>query len=161
MLMVHGYLLKGKNFWARLMIGGPAGAMFSVSDSEWMEGANFIQWFKQMFLLAVRGATVEKPVILFFNGHHLHLTIELIKTARDNNVYMICLPPYCTHVMEPLDVSVYGAVKTAWRKVLKEHQLATCAAVVTKEDFPALLLRLWELSFKPEHLKNGFVKCGL
>ena len=114
-----------------------------------------------MFLPAVRGVTVEKPVILFFDGHHSHLTIELIKTARENNVHMICFPPHCTHVMQPLDVSVYGAVKTAWRKVLKEHQLATCAAVVTKEDFPALLLRLWELSFKPEHLKNGFVKCGL
>ena len=152
---------KGKNLWARWMVGGPAGAMFSVSDSGWMEGANFIQWFKQMFLPAVRGLTVEKPVILFFDGHHSHLTIELIKTARDNNVHMICFPPHCTHVMQPLDVSVYSAVKTAWRKVLKEHQLTTCAAVVTKEDFPALLLRLWELSFKPEHLKNGFIKCGL
>ena len=97
----------------------------------------------------------------FFDGHHSHLTIESIKTARDNNIHMICFPPHCKHVMQPLDVFVYSAVKTAWRKVLKEHQLTTCAAVVTKENFPALLLRLRELSFKPEHLKNGFIECGL
>ena len=56
---------KGKNLWARWMVGGPAGAMFSVLNSGWMEGANFIQWFKQMILPAVPGLTVEKPVILF------------------------------------------------------------------------------------------------
>ena len=53
---------KGKNLWARWMVDGPAGAMFSVLDSGWMEGANFIQW---MFLPAVRCLTVEKPVVLF------------------------------------------------------------------------------------------------
>ena len=63
--------------------------------------------------------------------------------------------------MQPLDVSVFGPLKSCWRKVLKEHQLATCAAIVTKEDFPMLLSRLWDLSFLPQHLRSGFSKCGL
>ena len=30
---------KGKNLWSRWMKGGPAGCMYSVSDSGWMEAA--------------------------------------------------------------------------------------------------------------------------
>ena len=44
---------------------------------------------------------------------------------------------------------------------MKDHQLATCAANVTKEDFLTLLSNLWAISFLPHHLISGFVKCGL
>ena len=67
-------LYEGKNLWSRWMQGGPAG---SVSDSGWMESANFIQWFEKMFLTAVKHLTETAPVILFFDGHHSHLSIKL------------------------------------------------------------------------------------
>ena len=54
-----------------------------------------------------------------------------------------------------------GLIKAAWNKLLKEHQITTCAAAVTKEDFPSLVAKLWDCSFKPEHLKSGFWKTGL
>ena len=41
--------------------------------------------------------------------------------------------------------------------MLKEHQLATCAATVTK-DF---LATLWEQSPMEKHLISGFHRCGL
>ena len=149
---------KGKNLWARWMNGGPAGAMYSVSNSGWMEGNNFLEWFTKLFIPAVQNLTTKHHVVLFFDGHHSHLTLDLIESARQSKVHLICFPPHCT---QPLDVSVFAPVKTSWRKILKEHQLSTCAAVVTKEDFPMLLLRLWEVAFLPQHLKSGFIKCGL
>ena len=59
-------LYKGKNLWGRWMQGGPAGCMYSVSDSGWMEASNFLQWFEKMFLPSVRHLTSTAPVILFF-----------------------------------------------------------------------------------------------
>ena len=64
--------------------------MYSVSDSGWMESANFLQWFEKMFVPAVRHIT---PIILFFDGHHSHLTLRLIEVARSNNIHLICFPP--------------------------------------------------------------------
>ena len=57
---------KGKNLWSRWMQGGPAACMFSVSDSGWMEAANFLQWFERVFLPAVKHLISKLPVILFF-----------------------------------------------------------------------------------------------
>ena len=152
---------KGKNLWHRWIEGGPSGSVFSVSDSGWMEHANFMQWFEKLFLPAVKHLTSKFPVILFFDGHHSHMSLELIEMARTNNIHLVCFPPHCTHILQPLDVSVFGPLKTSWKSVLKMHQLETCAAVVTKEDFPMLLKRLLDKSFLPQHLISGFIKCGL
>lgn len=143
------------------MQGGPAGSLFSVSDSGWMEAANFKQWFEKMFVPAVKHLTASFPVVLIFDGHHSHISIELIDIARRSNVHLLCLPPHSTHLLQPLDVGVFGPVKATWKKLLKEHQIETCAGTVTKEDFPSLIKRLWEQSFLSAHLRSGFQKTGL
>ena len=60
---------KGKNLWARWMQGGPAASMYTMSESGWMEGDNFLQWFQKMFLPSVKSLTMKYPVVLFFDGH--------------------------------------------------------------------------------------------
>ena len=114
-----------------------------------------------VFLPAVKHYFSKLPVVLFFDGHHSHMSLKLIEVARSNNMHLICFPPHCTHILQPLDVAVFEPLKATWQKVLKEHQLKTCAANVTKEDFPSLLANLWKDSFLSQHLNNGFSKSGL
>ena len=152
---------KGKNLWARWMKNGPAGCLYSVSDSGWMESANFLQWFTKLFIFAVRPMTETMPVVLFFDGHNSHISLKLIETARSNNVHLVCFPPHVTHLIQPLDVGVFAPVKHQWAKTLKSYQIESRASTVTKEDFPGLLAELYEKSFCPEHFKSGFRRCGL
>ena len=74
---------------------------------------------------------------------------------------MNCVPSHTMHALQPLDVGVYGPLKSRWGKILKEYKMETCAAVVDKTEFPGLLKRLWEESFEAKHLKAGFRKAGL
>ena len=149
---------KAKHLWSRWTKGGPNGVMYSVSDSGWMESANFLQWFEKMFVPAVRHIT---PIILFFDGHHSHLTLRLIEVARSNNIHLICFPPHVTHILQPLDVGVFGPLKSSWRTVLKKYQIETGAANVTKQDFPPLIAQLFGISFRKDHIKGGFKKSGI
>ena len=89
------------------------------------------------------------------------MSIRLVELARSSNVHLFCLPPHTTHLLQPLDVGVFGPVKNAWRIVLKEHQIATCASTVTKQEFPYLLAKLWDRSFLPQHFTSGFRRTGL
>ncbi len=113
--------------------GGLAGAIYGVSKHGWMEeGSKFYEWFKKQFVPSVAPLLRTGPIVLFVDGHHSHLGLELIR---------ICFPPHLrryrlTHILLPLDVEVYGPVKTTWKPILKEHKLSTCAQNVTKEDFP-------------------------
>jgi len=114
-----------------------------------------------MLVPATKHLSKDLPSTLFFDGHHSHISLSLIELARANKVHLICFPPHCTHILQPLDVSVFSSLKSSWKKVLKEHQIASCAATVMKEDFPALLAKLWDNSFLPQHLVNGFAKYGI
>ena len=57
---------KGKNHWARWMKNGPAGCLYSVSDSGWMEGSNLFRWFIKMFVPAVNSMAATALVVLFY-----------------------------------------------------------------------------------------------
>ena len=125
-----------------------------------MDPANFLSWFLKLFLPAVSHLTKTGPVLLFFDGHYSHISLELIRAARQNNVHLLCLPPNTTHILQPLDVGVFSPLKTSWRKILKLYRLQTKGQKATKETFPSLITQLWE-SFKPEHCKGGFRGAGL
>ena len=44
-----------------------------------MESANFLHWFEKLFLPSVQHLTSTAPVILFFDGHHSHMSIRLVE----------------------------------------------------------------------------------
>ena len=136
--------------------------MYEVSESGWMEKENYESWFEKMFLPAVKHLTESGPVVLFFDGHHSHISIRLIELSRSKNVHLVLLPSNTTHVLQPLDVGVYGPIKQAWKtSILAQYKMKTRAANIDKEDFPKLVAQLWDISFKPKNLKGGFRETDL
>ncbi|XP_065920314.1 uncharacterized protein [Dysidea avara] len=73
---------KAKHMYDTWKQGGPPGAAYSVSSSGWMEGANFLCWLTKIFLKEVELLLQNGPVILFVDGHHSHINLELINVAR-------------------------------------------------------------------------------
>ena len=152
-------LYKSKHLYDTWCIGGPKNTVYSTSPSGWMEAQQFIQWFKSVFLVHTAKNPGEK--VLFFDGHFSHVSIELIKLAMDNNVKLICLPPHSSHILQPLDVGVYGHVKKEWRKILKDHYGVTSQQNVDKIFFPKLLNKLFAVGFRASDAILGFCKTGL
>ena len=146
---------KAKHLYTSWTHHGPPGALYSTSPSGWMEKDNFLSWMKKLFI--PRSGTV----VLFFDGHHSHLSVELIATCKENNIWLYCLPPNTTHVLQPLDVGVFGPTKAAWKSIMKTYKVQTRAACVSKEVFPCLLNTLCSKAFKPSHFQSAFRECGL
>ena len=140
--------------------GGQSDRYFNVSESGWMEQPHFLQWYKKLFLPAASSTLETGPVILFMDGHASHINLELIRLARDHGVFLFCLPSHTTHALQPLDVGVYGPLKSRWEKILKEYKMEMCSSC-RKKEFPCLLKRLWEKLFEAIRLKAGFRKAGL
>jgi len=76
-------------------------------------------------------------------------------------VVILCLPPNTTHLIQPLDISVFAPIKTAWKAILKQYKLETRGQRVSKEVFPSLIKKLWDAAFKPDHCKGGFRRAGI
>ena len=49
----------------------------------------------------------KHPVLLLFNCHASHRSEAWEQYAAEHNVILHCFPPHLTHIMQPLDVSVF------------------------------------------------------
>ena len=73
------------------------------------------------------------------------------------------MPPHTSHVLQPLDVGVYGPVKAAWKilKILITFYIKSGFKIVDKLNFAPLMNILHKVSFIPEHAVAAFRKTGL
>ena len=149
---------KGLNLYGSWCENGPEGTQYSHSPSGWMADTIFENWFKDTFIPFV--SNLEKPVILMFDGHGSHLTYNTVKSAIDNMIIIICIPPSTSHALQPLDVGVFFPLKGRWRKILLRFYRESRMQSVEKGSFPSLLKQLWE-TVSSTHLINGFRKAGL
>ena len=83
-----------------LRVGEVPDTYYNVSDSGWMNGAIFEDWFENHFLFH---APAARPLILLLDGHSSHYNINAIKLATAARVIILCLPPNTTHMLQPLD----------------------------------------------------------
>lgn len=158
------YVVRAETIDSGWTVGGPPSTLYSVSSSGWMETPHIQEWFNKLFLPAVENLVKSGPVILFLdghNGHNSHTALQLIGMARAKKITIYCLPPHTTHLLQPLDVAVFGPLKCVWRKSVREHKLATNATQISKHVFPSVLSRLYSESVLPEHLVSGFRVTGI
>lgn len=77
-----------------------------------------------------------------------HLTPEVIKKCKENDIYFVCLLPNSTHLTQPLDVALFHPMKMAWRKILGEWKGTTSGLknpILQKQSFPGLLKKLLDV----------------
>ena len=87
-----------------LMDQAPPGAIVEAHKSGWMQSDIFVKWFKHFCQCC--NPTADKPVLLILDGHKTHTqNLEFINMARERSVVVLCLPPHCSHRLQPLDVA--------------------------------------------------------
>ena len=73
----------------------------------------YLTWFKEQFL---KFALAERPLLLLFDGLKVHVTIELIRAAKESQILLYCLSAHSSHFLQPLDLSVFGLLKSEWKR---------------------------------------------
>ena len=87
--------------------------------------------------------------------------MPLVETAQEQGIILYSFPRHTTHLLQPLDVGLYGPLKQLWSQVLKGFKLVTMGAKVDKEVFPKLIAQMWPRVLPPEYLTGGFRAAGL
>lgn len=145
--------------------GGPEGATYAASKSGWFDMEKFNVWFKQVFIKWLARLPKEDIKVIIGDNLAAHLSPYVTQLCQQHNVRFCFLPENSTHLLQPLDVSVFAPMKRKWREVLtawKEDCFKNNKnfATVPKSEFPALLAALMEKDYS-ESIRSGFDACGL
>ena len=115
------FIFKGKRYNPDLMKGASTGARGVMSESGWSNGDIFQQYLQDHFLPHVKGQTQDEPVLLIYDGHASHISSKLIEWAKGNNIILFVLPAHTSHLLQPLDVAIFGPFKSYY--TLNVHYL--------------------------------------
>ncbi|XP_025195696.1 tigger transposable element-derived protein 6-like [Melanaphis sacchari] len=145
---------------AELQDGAPPGTIFHCHPSGWMQLDIFTEWF-QHFINHAK-PTAEDPVLLILDGHMTHTrNLKFIDLARKNHTTVVCLPPHCSHKLQPLDVSFMGPLNTFYVQAIEKFLRNNPGRVVSQFQVSKLFGEAYIKAATQMTAINGFRKCGI
>ena len=118
-----------------------------------------IYWLKHF--IKYIGAGPDKPwKMLLLDGHITHKNSDFVILAHKNHIKPFEYPSHLTHVLQPLDVSVFRPWKHYHNKAI-HHALRNLDFKYTITSFFRDLSSIREQTFKEFTMKNAFRESGM
>ncbi|XP_038150439.1 uncharacterized protein si:rp71-1d10.8 [Cyprinodon tularosa] len=140
---------------------GPPNALYGWSESGYINSELFKKWFLKHFLFQ---APKERPLLLIFDGHKWPVSLEVVESARKEGVVLLCLPPHCSHILQPLDTGLFAVLKQHFALLTGNGAAAEGHFAITKKEFSGVFNRTYQLATSEEGVRivrEGFRKCGV
>lgn len=128
------------------------GALVKLSPKGWISAEIFLEWF-QFFIQTI---PENRPVLLLMDSHSSHVTPEVIRLAKQNQIYLFTFPAHTTHLLQPLDVGIYRSLKAAWSKTLNSYMLQHPNDKPNRYNFHSIFNEPYLNSFNISNIRNSF-----
>ncbi|CAK1602061.1 unnamed protein product [Parnassius mnemosyne] len=148
-----------KKMQPRLLDGAPPGTQGTCTPSGWTSGEVFLDWM-HFFVEHVR-PSADKKVLLLLDNHESHKYYPALEYASKNSVIILSLAPHTTHKMQPMDVAVYGPLKTYFEREINTFQKAHPGRIVNQYDVARLLSPAFLKSAVAINAVHGFERPGI
>lgn len=103
-----------------------------------MTGQVFFGYIGNTFIPWLKSHSIKFPVLLLTDGHRSHLTLNVCRLCEANDIILYSLLPNATHIIQPLDVSVFRALKSGWKVTVDNWKEKSDNRVLTRAKFPQL-----------------------
>ncbi|XP_074527878.1 uncharacterized protein LOC141791371 [Halichoeres trimaculatus] len=140
---------------------GPPDALYGWSDSGCINSELFKKWFLKHFLPR---APKERPLLLIFDGHKSPVNLEVVEAARKEDVILLCLPPHCSHILQPLDAGLFVLLKQRFAALIGNGCATDSHFAVSKKEFSGVFKATYQVLEEEDGVrtvKEGFRKCGI
>lgn len=118
-------------------------------------------WLQLQPVEQTKSQSSESKVILILDGHSSHKNLEALKFAKANGVLLLCLPPHCTHWMQPLDVSFFGPLDAYYNREMSTWLKAHPGRTVGLHQVAGIFGRAYGSAAWVGNIMSGFEKTGI
>lgn len=152
-------IFKGVNLQQIWQENMPAGSVIKMRrESAYICEDLFMDWFLTHFI-------PRKPAgkcLLILDGHGSHMnSYEMLETAVQNDVILLCLPSHTTHFLQPLDRAFFKPLKTYFKSACDEFIRANPRKKIERRHFGALLATAWTRAATTQTGASGFSATGI
>jgi hypothetical protein len=137
----------------------PAGWKFITSKKGWTSDLIRFEWLKAHFQPFISKLTNLRH-LLVINGHSSHVTARFIAYYITSKIDLSLLPLYSSHKIQPLNLSVFGPLKTALN--LEVDRIFQHSAMrLPRVEWTSAYIKVRARCFRPSFIESGFRKAGI
>lgn len=151
-------IFKGQRLNKGLVTNAPSGTLFATSKSSFIDRELFEHWFKHHFMKYLPSL---RPVLLIMDGHTSHISLEILKLAKENEIEVLCLPPHTTNELQPLDKCLFKPLKTEYNKACMQFMKENPGQVITRYDFCGLFTSAYRKVCTMINAASAFRSTGI
>ena len=153
------FLLPGERVPADILEGVDVPtASVTTTKKGFMDSNAFEKWLR-FFSRSI--ADVPRAVVLMFDGYSSHYSEEIIAAATELQIIVLCLPANATHLIQPLDVAVFGPFKTILKERIQKHLIDTSESNMSKKTAVRLACSAWAEGVSESNITSGFEASGI
>ena len=79
------------------------------------------------------------------DGHTSHVTWQFFDYCLEHNIIPLCLPPHSTHLLQPLDVGLFGPLQKHYGSVLDEWLSESNLGIHKGTFYPYVYILIYKL----------------
>jgi hypothetical protein len=137
----------------------PAGWKFITSKKGWTSDLIGFEWLKSHFQPFVSKSANSRH-LLIIDGHSSHVTARFIAYCITSKIDLFLLPPHSSHKTQPLDLSIFGPLKTALNlEVDRIFRHSTMRLL--RVEWTSAYIKARARCFRPSSIESGFRKAGI
>lgn len=94
------------------------------------------------------------------DGHTAHINIAVSEFCMEHGIILYCFPAHASHILQPLDISVFGPLKKEWNRQIESFR-AEFNVPMSRLHFFRVFDRAWKNASSEKNAKSGFRVTGL
>jgi hypothetical protein len=106
----------------------------AVSEKGWTSNEIGLYWLEHVFNKHTKSRTVGTYRLLILDGHGSHATPEFDQYCLDQKIIVLCMPAHSSHLLQPLDVGCFAALKRSYGGLVKT-KMRLGVNHIDKQDF--------------------------
>lgn len=133
---------------------------FSANTKGWTSNLHGLEWLKRVFEPATRTKADGQHRLLICDGHDSHISGSFIAHCLQNRIILLILPPHTSHLLQPLDVAIFGPLKKRLTAALSHLNQAQLVRIQKFEWLEAYIQARTEV-FDHFHIEAAWRGAGL
>ena len=136
------------------------GWTFTSTEKGWTSNYHGLEWLTLVFDAKTRDRANGQTRLLICDGHGSHVTGGFLTYCMKNDIQLIVLPPHSSHILQPLDVAIFGPLKKALTRAMQPYHYAQVRRI-QKNEWIQAYAQARRASLTEENIRSGWRGAGL
>ena len=133
---------------------------FSANSKGWTSNLHGVEWLKRVFEPTTRVKADGQQRLLICDGHDSHISGSFISHCMQNRISILILPSHTSHVLQPLDVAIFGPLKKRLTTALSHFNEAQLTRI-QKAEWLAAYIKARADTFSTQNITSAWRGAGL